>query len=220
MQMTQNNEMNSLVDLEKLEKKTSLLYFQDGLWDMCLGFIWIAFGIGAYFYDYLPSPINSLLGLILVVIGLISFLLGKRFLTLTRVGIVKKRRKKQPRIIALAIVTAVMVLLTVLAVILTVTGVLTFNGLSYGVGIIFGLIPIVIFSITAFLLKYPRIIINGILMGIGLFLNELSNTLDYRQYSGIPLIITGGIILGIGIPYLIFFLRKYPVNRGENADGS
>jgi hypothetical protein len=218
--MTQNNEMNALIDLEKLEMKTFLLYFQDGLWDMCLGFTWVAFGIGTYVYDYLPNPINSLLGPLIFVIGFISFLLGKRFFTLTRVGIVKLRRKKQPRIIALAIVTAVMVLLTVLAVILTVTGVLTFNGLSYGVGIIFGLIPIVIFSIIAYFLKYPRIIINGILMGIGLFVNELLRTLDYRQYSGIPLIITGVIILGIGVPYLIFFLRKYPANTGENADGS
>ncbi|NPD89815.1 MAG: hypothetical protein HGN29_13970 [Asgard group archaeon] len=217
--MTHNNEMNSVIDLDKLERKTFLLYFQDGLWDLCLGFTWIAFGIGTYVYDFLPNPMNSLLGPLLFVIGFISFLLGKRYFTLTRVGIVKLRRKKQPRIIALAIVTAAMVLLTILAVILTVTGVLTFNGLSYGVGIIFGLIPIVIFSILAYFLKYSRIIINGILMGIGLFVNEQLHTLDYRQYSGIPLIITGVIILGIGILYLIFFLRKYPINGGENADG-
>ena len=220
MKMVQKNEMNSLIDLGELEKKTVLLYLKDGLWDMCLGFTWVAFGIGMYVYDSLPNPINSLLGPLLFVIGFIIFLFGKRFITLTRVGIVKLRKKKQPRTIALVIVIAVMLVLTILAVVLTVTGVLTFNGLSYGVGIIFGLIPIVIFSILAYFLKYPRIIINGIIMGIGLYVNETLHTVDYHQYTGIPIIITGIIILGIGIPYLIFFLRKYPINRGENTDGS
>ena len=66
------------INLKNIERKISLLYFQDGVWDMLLGFTLVAFGIGSSVYDYLPSPFNSIFALLLWLIGFFSFLVRSK----------------------------------------------------------------------------------------------------------------------------------------------
>ena len=96
--MTIENNFTNDEDLKTLERKIALIYFEDGLWDMIIGFTLIAFGIGSAVYDYLPNPLNSILGPLMWLLGFIGFLLAKRFIMYPRIGIIKHKRKqrKQP----------------------------------------------------------------------------------------------------------------------------
>ena len=147
--MMNNSTPPERISLKSLERKISLLYFQDGMWDMIMGFILVAFGIGSAVYDYIKSPFNSLLGPSLWLLGFIAFLVCKRLVTFPRLGRIKPRQPKshKNKLIILVSISAFLVALTILAVVLTILGVLTFSGLGYGTAIIFGLIPITLFGI-------------------------------------------------------------------------
>jgi len=213
--MTIENNFKNDKDLKTLGRNVMLLYFEDGLWDMLMGFTFIAFGIGSAVYDYLPNPINSILGPLLWVLGFIGFLVTKRLITYSRIGSIKLKPKKRSNLIWAVIVTTFFVALTIVAVILTVLGILTFNGIGIGTAFIFGLIPIVIFSVIALVLNYNKIFIHAAIFGVALFANEMLNIYDYSLFSGIPLIVGGLIILTMGVIYLVKFLKKYPAVQGE-----
>lgn len=208
--MSIENNLRNDEDLKALERNVTLLYFEDGLWDMVIGFILVAFGIGSATYDYLPNPMNSILGPLLWVLGFIGFLLGKRFITQTRIGIIKYKPKKRERLGLVIGVTVFFVLLTIVAVILTVLGILTFKGLGIGTAFIFGLIPVTIFSGVAIVLNYNKIFIHAALFGIASFTKEMLNIYNYSLYGDIIMICCGISIIIIGTVYFIKFLKKYP----------
>jgi hypothetical protein len=216
--MNTENYSASDKDLEAIEKKISLLYFEDGFWDLIMGFTLVAFGIGAAVYDYLPDPMNSILGPMLWLIGFIGFLLAKRFITVPRLGFVKYKPRKRKRLKLLVIITAIFVILTIVAVILTALELLTFSGLGIGTAIIFGLMPVTIFSGLALLLNYNRIFIHAIVYGAAFFTNEILNIYGYSLYGGIAMIACGMIIMVMGFVYLVKFLRKYSTGNGDEID--
>ena len=208
------------INLKNIERKISLLYFQDGMWDMVMGFTLVAFGIGSSVYDYLPSPFNSLIGPFLWLLGFIAFFICKRIVTFPRLGIIKPRQpeSQKKKVVILVGISAFLVVLTVAAVILTILGILTFSGLGYGTAILFGLIPLTLFSGIAILLKYYRILIHGALFGIAEFMNELFNIHNLDLYGGITLIACGCIMIVMGIFLLLQFLQKYPVVNGADMN--
>lgn len=206
---TENNLRND-EDLKSLQRNVNLLYFEDGLWDMIIGFTLVAFGIGSATYDYLPNPMNSILGPLLWVLGFIGFLLGKRYVTQTRIGIIKHKTKKRKRLGLIIGITVFFVLLTIVAVILTVLGILTFKGMGIGTAFIFGLIPITIFSGVAIALNYNKIFIHATLFGIALFTKEMLSIYNYSLYGDFIMISCGMVIIIIGTVYFIKFLKKYP----------
>ena len=214
--MTIENNFTNDEDLRTLERNVTLVYFEDGLWDMVLGFTLVAFGIGSAVYDYLPNPMNSILGPLLWFLGFIGFLVGKRFITYTRIGILKAKIKKRKRLIIPISITVFFVILTIVAVILTVLGILTFNGLGIGTAFIFGLMPVAIFSVIALVLNYYKIFIHAAIFGIAFFTNEMLNIYDYSLYGGITLIGCGLIIITMGAIQLVKFLKKYPLIHGED----
>ncbi|NHJ39547.1 MAG: hypothetical protein FK731_05890 [Asgard group archaeon] len=216
--MTIENDFTNDKYLKTLERKIALIFFEDGLWDMIIGFTWIAFGIGSAAYDYLPNPINSLLGPLIFLLGFIGFLLAKRFIIYPRIGIIKHKAKQRKRLILPIIILTFFVMLTITAVILTVLGILTFKGIGIGTAFIFGLIPIVIFSTLAIILNYNRIFIHAAVLGAALFTNEMLHIYGYTLYSGIPLICGGLIIVTMGIVYLVKFLKKYQPVQGEELN--
>lgn len=212
------NKFTNDEDLKTLERKIALIYFEDGLWDMIIGFTWIAFGIGSAVYDYLPTPINSILGLLIWLVGFIGFFLAKRFIIYPRIGIIKHKIKQKKRLIIPIIILTFFVILTIIAVILTVQGILTFKGIGIGTAFIFGLIPVVIFGVLAIILNYYRIFVHAAVLGTALFTNEMLHIYGYTLYSGIPLICGGLIIVTVGIVYLVKLLKKYPSVQGEEMN--
>ncbi|MFW9872822.1 MAG: hypothetical protein ACFFG0_06945 [Candidatus Thorarchaeota archaeon] len=96
--------------------------------------------------------------------------------------------------------------------------VLPFIGIHFGIqisGIIFlliiGLSFMPIFIIIAYLIKYPRLYIIGILIWLAIFINKLFyDPVDYRIRWFFSYGIIGLIILFMGLIIFIRFLKKYP----------
>lgn len=206
--------MTENIDLKDLEKKAWKSTFQDGLWDIYFGLLFL--GMGIYTIPQLFGFDNTF-GLILILLiwnfssfGL--FFIGKKKITIARVGFVKFGKKRIIKKIKLAIFLSFMVVLNVIFLFLPFTGLnLRLNAFTTMllIGTIFIILPI---SIVAYYLQFERLYLIGIMGGLGLSITGL-----LRPLIGSPLntIITfssiGGIITIWGIVILVRFLKQYPI---------
>lgn len=190
------------VNLKQLERKTWQSLQQDGLTDVFLGLVLLS--------GWVSSLAGSdLLHLVLMFATLIVFALGKRFVTVPRMGLVEfgaDRKAKNRKVAALLFFV---VLLGVALYIVAVTnievlgwrpdrGSLTTLGLS--------LVILVIFGGIAYWMDFPRMMLLGLAFAAALAGSRL---LD----SHITFLIAGVLVLGWGLALLVSFIRRYPLPR-------
>ncbi|NHI92323.1 MAG: hypothetical protein EAX96_07450 [Candidatus Lokiarchaeota archaeon] len=212
--------MEKDLNLKKLENKAFEIAFLDGLTDMLFGIVWLGYGIAYFLYDYLPSPLNSFLGLIITLIGAIMYIICKFYVSSPRLGVVKLSNSQKTRSKRLLLFNLIAVVMTVIIVIFTVIipntiFLIILGSLGFWTAIIFGLIPFIIMSWLAFIFNYNRFYIYGAIMGFALFLIEYLRFLNIPG-GGIALLISGGGILAAGIFIFIDFIKKNPIPKGEN----
>ena len=205
-------------DLKKIEKKAFLIYFQDGIGDMLFGWILISFGIGSVLYDSLPIPLNSLFGMILFSIGLIMYLLIKFRITMPRIGFVKFSPSRKKNTLILGITISSFMIITVVFFILVWTGVIGSNVTpGTNMALVFALIPLFIFSVLSFILKFPRMFLIGVFFALAMFFTEYWNRSGEDLLGSLAQFFAGIPIFIWGIVYFVTFLRKYPI-PGEAND--
>jgi hypothetical protein len=206
-------------DLKSLEKKAYRSIFDDGLWDLFIGLIILSLGISTF----LGSLLNlSEAWIFIIPVGLLNllafllFYLGKKYITVPRMGFVTfgtKRKSKQQK---LKIFLFAFFILNITLFVLPLTGILNYVQfepllLSLILGICMFTLP---FCIIAYFLDFTRLYIYAFLTGIGFFLIDLLNPIfgspiDIFLTFGI----SGGIIVAIGLYLFIRFLKKYPLSN-------
>ena len=210
--------MNEQIDLKGLEKRAWRSAFQDGIWDIYLGLLFLGLAI-APFGDIFGLPAE--LGSVIIVIccnsiAILFLILGKKFITIPRIGFVKfgaKRKKTKKRLLAFLVFN---VLLAFLLLFVNISGI--FEWLNIG-GIIepliIGLLLITVpLSILAYFLEFHRLYIYAIFFGLGFFNSELlypfvGSPIDLFLSLGL----VGIAVFSIGLIHLIRFLRKYPSSQ-------
>ncbi|MHA2398560.1 MAG: hypothetical protein ACXADU_06690 [Promethearchaeota archaeon] len=204
------------IDLEKLEKKSWRLTFQDGIWDIYLGLLFMGFGIFSQLFDFF-SAVNAI---VIITIWYVSafffFFIGKKKITQPRMGFVKFGKKRKSKKIKLSIFLTFMVGVNIIFLFLPLSGFeLTLNPFIslLLIGIFFITLPL---SVVAYFLDFDRLYLMAIMGGLGLSISEL-----IRPVVGIPLhlVLTycpiGGIIVVWGSIVLIRFIRKFPLPKNE-----
>ena len=210
--------MNEQFDLSGLEKRAWRSAFQDGIWDIYLGLLFLGLAI-APFGEMLGLPEE--LGTMIIVIGcnsiaVLFLILGKKFITIPRIGFVKfgaKRKKLKKKLLAFLVFN---ILLAFLFLFVNISG--FFDWLNIGnlvEPLIIGLLLITIpLSILAYFLEFHRLYIYAIFFGLGFFNSELlypfvGSPLDLFLSLGL----VGIAVVSIGLVYLVQFLRKYPLSQ-------
>ncbi len=206
--------MNKLNDeklnLKELEKKAYRSTFQDGIWDIYLGIIILGLAlstIGTLFG--LDSIISMLFILPLVYsIAIAVLILGKKKITVPRIGYVKFGLKRQRRKKELLIFLSIIFIINVIIFLLSNLEIVDIGGLLI-LTIIIIVIPL---SIVAYLLDFRRLYLIALLIGIGIYTSiEFVDILGYPLSPILSFGIIGGVIIFWGIYYLIKFLKKYPI---------
>jgi len=214
--------MSEITDLRQIQRRIiQLTSFEDGLWDLLLGFIFMSLAIYPVTRELLGPVWNLVLNLSLLAVMVVGQLVVRHFVSAPRIGYVRGRRS--PKLRLLVIFTVVMVLITFGLVVLTllspasVTSVLAeaSPGRSYVVELIVLLVMGVLFSAMGYVFGVTRLYFYGWMLGLA----NLASI--YMEHNAgwtflIPLAIAAGIIILIGIVLLLRFLRKYPL-RGEGA---
>ncbi|MFX1378593.1 MAG: hypothetical protein ACFFA4_05830 [Promethearchaeota archaeon] len=206
------------IDLKEIEKKTWKSTLEDGLLDIYFGMLVLSIGIGITLGDLLPEPFDSLLPIILIIIGLVLFLLGKKFITQPRLGVVKFGFRQKSRKLKIIIVLSInSVILLILFILRLVNPALRSIFPGYIEGLIIGLLFITApLSFAAYFLQYTRLYFIAILVGLSFFLSELFFFIIPEPFDALTAFgIVSCIIIFIGVVSLVKFIRKYPLSKQE-----
>jgi hypothetical protein len=211
--------MSEDVALKSLEKKAYRSIFEDGLWDLFIGLIVLSLGISVFFGSLLNLSevwIFMIPVIILNAIAFLLFFLGKKFITVPRMGFVTFGTKRKSKQLKLKIFLFIFFILNLILFVLPLTGILNYAQfepllLSLILGMGMFTFP---FCIIAYFLDFTRLYIYAFLTGIGFFLTDLLNPIfgspmDIFFTFGI----SGGIIVIIGLYLFIRFLKKYPLSN-------
>jgi hypothetical protein len=205
-------------DLKKLEKKAWRSTFDDGIFDIYFGILIISFGPSITFYEYLPQPLNFLIGPLIIGFGLAFFILIKKFIVQPRTGFVKFGRNRKTRKLKTAIVLAINMILLLILYILNLTdfgGIFNItNDFSFLIeGLLFIALPL---CFVAYFLQYNRLYITAVLMGSAFYIANLLSYIIPRPFNFLTTYLTiGGIIIIIGLVYFIRFLKLNPLSKEE-----
>ena len=187
--------------------------------DIYFGILIASFGPSISLTEILPVPLNVLLGPLMIGFGLAFFMLSKKFLIKPRIGVVKfgrKRKVGKRRTMVVLLINIVILLILFLLKVSDIGGSFSLPFLLEGY--LFLTVPL---CFVAYFLKFSRLYIYGFLLGSGFFLADISSFIIPIPYNFLfTYLMLGGIIVIIGITYLIRFLRKYQLPQEEiNKDG-
>lgn len=201
------------MDLKALERKAWTSYFQDGLWEIIIGTILmvavLSSTLSAAGVDdesriaiYVP---------LMVVLPVATFTLGKRYITVPRLGMVRFGPKRLARGLYLLVGILVTMLLN-LAV--WAAGALNMADTTpYGAYII-PLDVFAIFCLMAYYFDHKRFYLVAVIMAMAeLAVHFLKTYTDITYYGVIAYGIPAAILIGIGLVSLAAFMRRYPIEE-------
>lgn len=195
--------MSYELDMKEIERKTYMSYSEDGLVDVAIGTVILLWGV---LLVVEPSGLIALLG----PLALGIWYLGKRFITIPRIGMIQPNQKMERKMRNLAIF-------------LVVLGAIAFGGILTGriVGYAFssgyslGILGLVLaggISVLAYLLNAARLYVYAALIFIAFAGGEiLSASITAFDAFAFSVILAGALILLSGLVVLVRFLRKYPL---------
>lgn len=213
--------MPQKIDLGEIERKTWMSYYQDGLWDIFFGLMLAAAALSAWFsYAGVPSPTRIPSYLAVTVLAGVVMWVGKRFVTIPRLGRVKfgparKAKMTKLRIVGFTSVIIVWVLL--------ITGLGTKNDWlqppewwqarsEYISSAIVIMNFLIFFSLMAYLLEFRRLYLYGVLFAlqeiVGVGLRDLAG-INSGFFIGAA--VASVIPLVIGAIVFARFIRENPV---------
>jgi hypothetical protein len=213
--------MSETIDLKNIEKKAWKSTFEDGIFEIYFGILHLSLTLGVILDNFLPEPLDSIITISIIGLGLIFFITAKKFISEPRIGKVKfrfSRIKRKIKTIGVLTVNFFVLLILYLIGVLNPEFRIAIPGYLYGliVGLLFFSLPL---CFVAYFLQFNRLYIIGILIGISFFLDEIFALLlipvpfdSLLAFGTISII-----ILSIGIVVFIRFLKKYPLPKEGNT---
>ena len=207
--------MEQSIDLKQLERKVWTSFFEDGIWDICLGLWLMAMAVGSLLTDGgVPEATQIIVYISLITAACLFLLLGKRFITVPLIGRVTFRAKGKTRIKKTIVLFAVSALV----------GLIAFSAVAFSAsGYISRALPmdifvpaiwvgnmLIVFSLAAYVLHYKRLYLIGVMFAIGLPLDIILREVTHQDLTFIAFGLPAMVILTMGAIVLIRFLRKYP----------
>jgi len=211
--------MSAMLDLKEIERRAFRSTYQDGLWDMCWGAIVMAMAISMHRPEDGYGPANIILATVVPVVAGGLFWLGKKLITLPRMGQVRFGPARKQRGRTLAIILGLVVLVQAGIVGLTALGGLDpqvgaqINGFladhsleRLAVAALGSLFVGPAMILIAYFSDFPRGYYIAIMMSLAVFVMILLNRPIYA-------LIIGGLIVLPGLVLFVRFLKRYPLSQ-------
>jgi hypothetical protein len=207
-------------NLTEIEKKAYRSTFQDGLWDIFLGSLLLILSFSALLSNIgATEKLHIGILVVLQIILVLAFIIGKKRITIPRLGFVKfgparKRRIAKSRIVLLVSVLAGFAVFLIASLIIQGDQVdrpklLLFAPLAWVAN------SIIVFSLLAYYLNFARLYIYGLLFALPVPLDVLIRQLTGLNLSPIAFAVPGLMMLIVGTVLLVRFLRDYPTGIKE-----
>jgi hypothetical protein len=193
--VSKSEKVEQKIDLNNLEKKAWQSHFDDGLWEIMFGVMVLGMGLrqftdNLWFYLLVPG-------------AAVIWLVGRKYVTTPRIGLVKfgSPRIKRPTIAGMGPVAAVVIVFFFL---LLVRPALDLSRAE--TGLVLGILVILILSFIAYSIDFPRLYMYGVLLGMSMGLTEAFGD----RIGSVAFLGSGCISLFIGLVLLVRFVQKYP----------
>jgi len=194
--------MSYELDMKEIERQVFLSYSEDGLVDIAIGVVIAAWGL---MLIQEPTGLIGLLGLL----GMGIWYIGKRIITIPRIGVIEPNPKMERKLTNLAVFLIVLGLVAFAGILLTRAAGSTMIG-DYSLGIL-GLVLAAGVALLAYLLNAARLYIYAVILFVSFAGGEiLAKTVTTFDAFALSVIVGGGLILLSGIVVLVRFMRKYP----------
>lgn len=216
--------MTTEIDLKQIERKAFRSTYQDGLWDIYLGLIVLCMALFLFRPESGYSPKNIFLMLLSFLGSFSLFWLGKKFITIPRMGQVVFGPVRKMKKTTLAIILGIVILFQAGIVVISVSGWLNpiwlmkveiFQRMGGSEKLMVSAIGALFVGPSMVLIAYFNEFLRGyyiaILMTAAVFLMILVNQPIY------PIIIGLAILLP-GIVLFFRFLHTYPLHK-QNVNG-
>jgi hypothetical protein len=177
-------------------------------------------GMGITLSEFLPKPLDSTIGIIFIGIGLIFFLLAKKYITQRRLGYVKFGRQRKDLKIKTVIILFINLIALLIIYILRLTIPefrLTISGYLDGlfIGLLFIALPL---CFVAYFLQYNRLYFIAVLIGLSFFLSDVFSIFIPEPFDALTAFgVVSIAIICEGAVFLVKFIRKYPLPKEEMA---
>ncbi|HET7012232.1 MAG TPA: hypothetical protein VFI11_15770 [Anaerolineales bacterium] len=202
-----------------------LVNYEDGLWDILLGLIFLALSVFPVTRRLLGPFWNMVLFLLVLAILVIGLTVVRRVVSMPRLG--RARMRRTPQKAVLTVLLAVTVIATMGLVVLTLLYPQGTSGLISAslpvwagdlfVDVVVAVVIVAVFSLMGYLFGVPRLFLYGWLIGLG-NLASTALTLSAGIVFNLPLAAASIIILAFGGVLLARFMRKYPIVAAENLE--
>jgi hypothetical protein len=195
-------EMSYELDMKEIERQVYLSYSEDGLVDIAIGVVIMVWGIMLLFE---PTGLIGLLG----ILGMGIWYLGKRFITIPRIGTFQPGPKIERRLTNLAIFMLLLGAIAFLGILIS-----RMVGSAFIVDHPLGILGLVLaagVAVLAYMLNASRLYFYAAVLFVGFAGGEiLAGTITTFDAFAMSVTIAGGLILLSGIIIWLRFVRKYP----------
>jgi MFS family permease len=202
--------------LQEVERKVFRTVYQDGLWDVFLGCFALLFALGPLLSVRLGDFWSSAVflpfwGLVALAIWLI-----RRHVVAPRLGVVKFGPARKRKLLRFNLA---MLVVNVLALVAGIVVALQSTVPGQVVPIGFGLVLLVGFSVTAYLLDFRRLYLYGLLVGLSPLVGEWLYTHYGVPHHGLPVTfgLSSAIMIGTGLVIFARLLRDNPLPGSQNS---
>jgi len=200
------------MDLANLEKKSWQTFFNDGFLDILLGVLLLNFGLAPVIeYEFAIHYLYPYIFMLFLAEAI--FFVGKKYVTAPRIGRVKFSKRRKQKKHKVTFVLALSVALGFAIYVLFALGIVEDSApFSWWVAL-FCINAIVVFSVMAYFLDFPRLYLYGMFFGFSILIAELLDEFIIGPYNAlIGFGVFGVITLVIGLTCLLRFLQKCPPN--------
>ena len=217
--------MSHITDLKELERKAYRSFFKDGIWDICFGILLLSLGVGGAIsragiaWGYIIPDLH-VITLSLYVVSMAVLVVGKKYITVPRLGAVKFGPARRARLSVSVLILAGSVLLGLVVFLVFARDSIPAGWLSArALGLLaFVVNCLVVFSLLAYFLDFSRLYGYAVLWAIAFPAADA-----VTKYGGMPratsflvtIVPLAGIMLATGLVLLLRFLRTYPPTPKE-----
>jgi hypothetical protein len=203
--------MGSPISLKEAERKVFKTSFDDGLWDILVGCIFLQFAIAPLLSASLGDFWSS--AVFLPFWGLVFFIIlqVRKIVVRPRIGVVRYGAVRRTRLLRF---TVVMLCLNFFSLFLGSLAGAFFGAVSgWVINTVFGLLLLNFFSITAYFLDMPRFYLYGIITALSPLVGEFLYTVYKVPHHGYPVTfgISSMVMIMTGLVIFVRLLRDNPL---------
>lgn len=198
------------ISLKEAEKRAFKSTHQDGLWDMYLGAIFLAFGLGPLLRNEggLGEGASMVAYLVYIFGLLVIWLLAKKYITAPRIGLVKFGTERKRKLLNMRVVLMVSCALGVVIWLLFASD----NPLDLVLVLsIFSANILIVLGLMAYFMDFERLYGYAAIWAASLPLGEVLNSEAGLGDAGYVFLLTGSLPIIIGAWLFVRFLHDYPL---------